>query len=116
MKKVLLALVIMIGFAAVASAQTSSHKGKKEKMPDGVMMVDNKVMLCSNNKCTPLTETYTCSDGCKVSTDGTVTKPDGTTMKMMNGYEMDKSGKLSMIPHGKEGHVCGESCKTNGKM
>ena len=54
-------------------------------MKDGVVMMDNKTMLCNHSKCTPLTKTYTCKDGCKVSPDGTVTKPDGSTMKLMNG-------------------------------
>lgn len=106
MKKVLLALAVIIGISAASNAQTSS----KMKMKDGVMMMDNKAMLCSHSKCTPLTKTYTCKDGCKVSTDGTITKPDGSTMKLMNGYEIDKNGKAAMIPHGQKGHVCGPDC------
>lgn len=106
MKKVLLALAIVIGISATSNAQTSS----KMKMKDGVMMMDNKTMLCDKSKCTPLTKTYTCKDGCKVSTDGTITKPDGTTMKLENGYFIDHSGKVAMIPHGQEGHVCGPDC------
>lgn len=122
MKKVILALAIMIGISAASNAQTSSTTTKKDskkmemKMKDGVMMSDNKVMLCKGSKCTPLTETYTCTDGCKVSTDGTVTKPDGSTMKLMNGYEIGKDGKVAMIPHGQPGHVCNESCPMHSKM
>lgn len=122
MKKVILAFAILIGISATVNAQTSSTKTKKDskkmemKMKDGVMMSDNKVMLCKDNKCTPLTETYTCTDGCKVSTDGTVTKPDGSTMKLMNGYEIGKDGKVAMIPHGQPGHVCGDSCPMHSKM
>ena len=122
MKKVILAIAIMIGISAASNAQTSSTTTKKDskktemKMKDGVMMSDNKVMLCKHSKCTPLTETYTCTDGCKVSTDGTITKPDGSTMKLMNGYEIGKSGKVTMIPHGQLGHVCSESCPMHSKM
>ncbi len=90
MRKVFLALAIVFGMAITSHAQTSS----KMKMKDGVMMVDNKAMLCNHSKCTPLSKTYTCKDGCKVSTDGTITKPDGSTMKLMNGYAIDKNGKL----------------------
>ena len=112
MKKVILGLAIIIGISTASTAQTSS----KMKMKDGVMMMDNKTMLCNHSKCTPLTKTYTCKDGCKVSPDGTVTKPDGSTMKLMNGYEIDKNGKVAMISHGMKGHVCGPDCPMYKKM
>lgn len=110
MKKVMLAIAMLIGINTVSNAQTSM------KMKDGVMMKDNKVMLCKGKKCTPLTTTYSCSDGCKVSTDGTVTKPDGTTMKLMNGYEIESDGKMMMIAHGQPGHVCTKECPMAKKM
>ncbi len=120
MKKLIFALAMMIGISGALNAQITTKSSdasmQKMKMKDGVMMVDNKTMLCSKNKCTPLTKTYTCSDGCKVSTDGTVTKPDGSTMKLMNGYEIGKDGKVEMIPHGQKGHVCSESCAMHSKM
>ena len=112
MRKVILALAIIIGISTASKAQTSS----KMKMKDGVMMVDNKTMLCNHSKCTPLTKTYTCKDGCKVSPEGTVTKPDGSTMKLMNGYAIDKNGKVAMIPHNQKGHVCGPDCPMHMKM
>ena len=86
------------------------------KMKDGVMVSNNKVMLCKDNKSTPLTETYKCTDGSKVSTDGTITKPDGSTTKLMNGYEIGKDGKVAMIPHGQTGHLCCQDCPMNKKM
>ncbi len=120
MKKLILALAIIIGISAVSHAKTSPKMGMKEKhkmgMKAGVMMMDNKAMLCTKSKCTPLTKTYSCSDGCKVSTDGIVTKPDGSTMKLMNGYEIEKNGKVVMIPHGQKGHVCGTECPMYKKM
>lgn len=120
MKKVILAIAILIGITATVNAQTSSKNEKKEKqkmeVKDGVKIVDNKAMLCKGTKCTPLKETYTCSDGCKISADGTITKPDGSTMKLMNGYEIDKAGKVAMISHGQKGHVCSESCPEHNKM
>lgn len=112
MKKSIFALAIVIGIGASANAQ----KASKMEMKSGVKMVDNKAMLCSHNKCAPLTKTYTCSDGCKVSTDGTITKPDGSTMKLKNGYEIGKDGKVMMIPHGQKGHVCGPDCPMYKKM
>ena len=136
MKNILLT-AIAIAFTAGVYAQSSTSKmddkkmdnakmdnkmqdGKmheeKMEMKDGVMMMDNKAMMCSKNKCTPLTKTYSTTDGCKVATDGTVTKSDGTTMKLMNGSMIGKDGKVSMIPHGEKGHVCSESCPMHSKM
>jgi hypothetical protein len=106
MKKLMLFMVIVFGLSTASFAQKST----KIKMKEGVMMVDNKAMLCKAGKCSPLTATYTCSDRCKISTDGTITKPDGTTMKLENGYQIDKDGKMTMIPHGEKGHVCGPDC------
>lgn len=126
MKKVILAIAILVGITASGYAQTSSAKMKtdkekmemkaKMKMKDGVMMVDNKMMMCKDTKCTPLTETYKFTDGSKISSKGLITKANGTIMKMKNGYEMDKSGKMMMIPHGEMGHVCGPKCPMNKKM
>ena len=124
MKKVIFAIAILMGLSASAIAQTSPAKMKsdkektemKMKMKDGVMMVDNKMMLCKEGKCTALKEDYKFADGSKVSPKGVVTKADGKTMKMMNGYEADKSGKVAMIAHGEMGHVCGPKCPMNKKM
>jgi len=124
MKKVIFAIAILMGLSAAVIAQTSTKKVKttkektemKMKMKDGVMMVDNKMMLCKDGKCTPLAETYKFTDGSKVSPKGIITKANGKTMKMMNGYEADKSGKAAMIAHGEMGHVCGPKCPMNKKM
>ena len=124
MKKVIFAIAILMGLSAAVIAQTSTKKVKttkektemKMKMKDGVMMVDNKMMLCKDGKCTPLAETYKFTDGSKVSPKGIITKANGKTMKMMNGYEADKSGKAAMIAHGEKGHICGPKCPENKKM
>jgi hypothetical protein len=126
MKKVILAIAILVGITASTYAQTSSTKMKtdkekmemkaKMKMKDGVMMVDNKMMMSKDSKCTPLAETYKFKDGSKVSPKGLITKANGTTMKLKNGYEIDKSGKMMMIAHGEMGHVCGPKCPMYKKM
>lgn len=110
MKKLMLFFALLAGMYSTSNAQTSM------KMKDGVRMMNNKAMLCNRKKCTPLTATFTCADGCKVSPDGTVTKPDGTSMKLMNGYEIDKGGKTMMIAHGQAGHVCTKDCPMAKKM
>jgi len=120
MKKVMFFLVIVLGMTTMSHAQTKSDMKKDQAMAmslnNGVKMVDGKAMVCKNGKCHALTTTYTCSDGCRISTDGTVTRPDGSTMKLMNGYQVDKSGKVAMIPHGQKGHVCTKECPMYGKM
>ncbi len=112
MRKIILAVAIIIGISTASNAQTSA----KMKMKDAVMMMDNKTMMCNHSKCTPLAKTYTCKDGCKVSPDGIVTKPDGSTMKLMNGYKIDKTGKVAMISHGMKGYVCGPYCQMPKKI
>lgn len=77
--------------------------------------MDNKTMLCEHSKCTPLTKITPAKMDVKFP-DGTVTKPDGSTMKLMNGYEIDKNGKVAMISHGQKGHVCGPDCPMYKKM
>ena len=96
--------------------QNGKMSEQKMEMKEGVMMIDNKVIICNKNKCSPLTKTYDCSDGCKVSTSGMVTKPDGSTMKMMNGSMIGKDGKVTMIPHGEKGHMCTDNCPMHSKM
>ena len=75
------------------------------------MMCDNKMMQSKDMKCTPLSETYTCTDGSKVSADGTITKTDGTVTKLTNGNKVCKDGKIVMIHHGQKCHVCSDACK-----
>jgi hypothetical protein len=47
MRKVILEIAIILGISTASTAQTSS----KMKMKDGVMMMDNKTMLCNHSKC-----------------------------------------------------------------
>ena len=124
MKKVIFAIAILVGLSASVIAQTTMTKTKTEKqktevkmkMKDGVMMMDNKMMVCKEGKCMPMKGTYTCTNGCKVSPKGVMTMADGKTMKLKNGHEVDKSGKMAMIHHGEMGHVCGPDCPKYKKM
>ncbi|MDD4968003.1 MAG: hypothetical protein PHT07_01090 [Paludibacter sp.] len=126
MKKVIFAIAILVGLTASVFAQTPSTKMKsdkektemkmKMKMKDGVMMVNNKMMVCKDGKCMPMKETYTCTDGSKITPKGEMTMADGKTMKLKNGHEVDKSGKMAMIHHGEMGHVCGPDCPMYKKM
>ena len=126
MKKVIFAIAILVGLSASVIAQTPASKVKSDKektemkmkikMKDGVMMVDNKMMVCKEGKWLPIKETYTCTNGSKISPKGVMTMSDGKTMKLKNGHQVDKSGKMAMIHHGEKGHVCGPDCPMYKKM
>lgn len=62
-----------------------------------------KLSLQINKLATKPEEVYNCTDGCKISTDG-------TAIKLMNGYALDKDDKVAMIPHDQTGHVCSKDC------
>lgn len=131
-------MAIVIGLSANANAQTSFQPMEKDgkkmemktetkpdmkmemnsemKMKDGVMMMDNKMMMCSNEKCTPLTKPYKCTDGTMVAVNGTITKSDGSTSMLMNGSQISMDGKMTMIAHGQKGHMCTDSCPMHSKM
>jgi hypothetical protein len=136
MKQLFLALILFGGISASLQAQNASQtvmKGdQKVEMKDGVIMQNNVVMVYKGNTSSPLTKTYTCSDGCKVSVDGTVTKPDGMTVKLKDGQGLDKSGQMVHLEestptahsctsacskgqhayvHGEKGHTCTTACK-----
>lgn len=98
MKKWILAAALLCFTGALTTTQAQGKmKDKKESkmmMKDGVMMKDNKMMECKDDKCMAMTTTYMCTDGCKVATDGTVTMKDGKTMKLKNGQGVGKDGKM----------------------
>jgi len=74
MKKVIFAIAILMGLSAAVIAQTSSSSKKvkttkektemKMKMKEGVMMVDNKMMLCKEGKCTHGEKGHICGPKC----------------------------------------------------
>ena len=122
MKKVFIAVAMLMGIAVTVSAQTQAKQAMskmamgKMEMKDGVMMSNNKMMLCHDMSCTPLTKTYVCKDGSKISVDGTIIKANGSKSKLKNGYEVDRMGMVMMIPHGEAGHVCTKDCPKYMKM
>ena len=118
MKNVILTIVLVFAAGTASQARSFSNQEKKEQFKNktGVMMMNDKAMLCKNKKCKILTATFSCSDGSKVSTDGTITRPDGSTEKLKNGYQIDKTGKVMMIPHGQKGHECNDTCPMHQHM
>jgi hypothetical protein len=60
---------------------------------DMLMMKDGRVMIVRNGKTVPMEEEMTMSDGARVSMDGKVVMPDGTSRFLMEGEAMDMDGK-----------------------
>lgn len=56
-------------------------------------MKDNKVMIVKSGAWAPLDSTVTCTNGRKVSVDGTVSKGD-KKRKLEEGMMIDKDGQL----------------------
>ena len=115
MKKLLVALALLIGYSATASAQDDTLRSEKKyhktvkktritktkkvtKYPnmtmEGVMMKNNQMMRCHDKQWTLLSETYTCDNGTKVMTDGDVLRTDGSKMRLSNGQGFHSDGKM----------------------
>lgn len=115
MKKLILAVALLIGFSSASQAQNDTMKMEKKvhktvkktkvtktrkvatiegALKEGVMMKDNQMMRCHDHQWTLLSETYTCANGTKIATDGSVSKADGSTMKLVNGQGFSESGKM----------------------
>jgi len=100
---------------AQQSSQSVKQGDQVAEMRDGVMMKNDTMMLCKNNTFTPLKKSYTCADGCKVAVDGTVTRPDGMTMKLQNGQGLDKNGQMTLVEvTATVPHTCTGACTTAG--
>ena len=89
----------------VALPETTSSvdttKSAPVNMDEGMMiMFGGKMMINKNKRTIPMTETVTCSDGCKVHPNGKVEMTDGTSMMMKEGDIIDRDGKL-IHPTGK---------------
>ena len=68
---------------------------KTDMAKDGMMtMKDGKMMMMKDGKWMAMTETMTCTDGCKVMANGDVMMKDGKKMKMTEGEMIDKDGHM----------------------
>lgn len=110
MKKVILAIAIMIGISAASNAQTPSNQQKK----------DNQKMEMKDHVCTAA-----CKDGKHVYAHGEkghkctkeCKKKSSTNMEMKEHVCTDacKNGQ-HMYAHGEKGHVCTDSCPMHKQM
>ena len=63
---------------------------------NGVMMKDGKMMTVKGSKSAAMTADFTCTDGAKVTTSGTVLKKEGS-FRLKEGQYIDKSGSLMSV-------------------
>lgn len=66
----------------------------KNKM-NGFTMVNGKVLKMTDGAVTEMTEDTTLSDDTKVTVDGKIVKPDGTTTMMKNGESVGMDGTMT---------------------
>ncbi|UOQ73269.1 DUF6799 domain-containing protein [Hymenobacter cellulosilyticus] len=95
----------VVGVAAQAQTKVAPRRAVAPKpktvvregvtMKDGVLMQEGKVLLTQQGHTTALTEPATLTNGTKIMADGTVTKPDGSTVTLQEGDMMSLSGRLT---------------------
>ncbi|UOQ54023.1 DUF6799 domain-containing protein [Hymenobacter cellulosivorans] len=64
-------------------------------LKDGVVMQEGKVLVTQQGHTTSLTDATTLTNGTKIMANGTVTKPDGSTVTLQEGDMMSLSGRLT---------------------
>lgn len=109
MKKVFMALfAIALSCSAMAQDSTMTHAKmhQMQKMHDGVMMKDGKMMVMKDGKMMMMDKTMTMKNGTMVMPDGRVKMKNGKSMKMTEGACMDMEGdmmksNMKMKEHGK---------------
>jgi|GEM_PF-1069660 len=62
--------------------------------PDGVMMLNGKMMMVKNGKSSILDHNMTMSNGTKIMMDGSYKKKGGTKMMLKEGQHIDMSGRI----------------------
>jgi hypothetical protein len=80
--------------SAAVAPDTSAGATQPAALKDGLMTLkDGKVMIVRSGAWAPLDSTVTCSNGRKVTADGTVSKGD-KKRKLEEGMMIDKDGQL----------------------
>ncbi len=81
--------------SAAAPAKDTSSASAPATLKDGLMtMKDGKMMIVKNNSWSAMDSTVTCTNGRKVTVDGTVSKGD-KKRKLENGMMIDKDGQVT---------------------
>lgn len=90
-------LIMVLCFTAKnLSAQT---KNDSEKMEDGCMMKDGKMMHHKDGKMMPMNKDMTMKNGTKCMTNGECITKDGKKTMLKEGECIDMNGKMGMCNH-----------------
>lgn len=95
----------MTGVAAQAQTKVAPRRAVAPKqkvvvregvtLKDGIVMQEGKVLVTQQGHTTPLADATTLTNGTKIMADGTVTKPDGSTVTLREGDMMSLSGRVT---------------------
>ncbi len=107
MKKIILvSSAFLFSVASFAQSDTTDRQLKMDTIknqtrhdshPDGVMMMNSKMMLVKSGEMTILEKEVTMTDGTKVMIDGTILRKDNTKMMLKEGQHIDMSGKITSM-------------------
>ena len=105
-KMILLSTVLFLSYASFAQSD-SAMSAKKDKViqkntiemskTDGVMMKNGSMMNVEKGKLSNMTSDLVCKNGTRVTSNGSVSKTDGSRMMMKEGEYMDASGKVMAL-------------------
>ena len=74
-----------------------------ETREDMVAMKGGSMMVVRNGEMKPMNMVMTLSNGMKVAMDGTVTMPDGTSRRLMDGEAITMDGEMTTLEDMKSG-------------
>src|ERR1051325_5578942 len=93
MKKIIILIAAFIySMNVMAQVSTADAKNVNWKHKYCAKMKEGKLMIMSEGK--ELTADASLENGVKIHTDGTLTKTDGTVVKLKNGECVDKDGNV----------------------
>ena len=70
---------------------------------DMVAMKGSKMVVVRNGEMKPMDMVMTLSNGIKVAMDGTITMPDGTVRRLMDGEAITMDGEMTTLEDMKSG-------------
>jgi hypothetical protein len=106
MKKLILSSVLMIVSFGVMFAQSDTTLDKtsytlRDNHEGYITMKDGRMMISKNGRMTEMTSETVLTNGTRVTTNGKVIRPDGTTYMMKEGDKISMSGETKDFPKSK---------------
>lgn len=76
-------------------SRIQNSQREDNRLTDGVVMQNGKVMIVKSGKMTPMEKDLTMSNGTKVMRDGSYMHRDGKKVMLKEGEHLDMGGKIS---------------------